>query len=66
MDGHKTSHFEKIEQIKKEKGQTGTFDSNPTAASLFAHLFDPGNLYKYELVLDNEIPTPIFRERNLM
>jgi hypothetical protein len=65
VDGQKT-HFEKIEQIKKEKGQSSAFDSNPTAAALFSHLFGSKNDYKYELVLDNEIPSPIFRERNLV
>jgi hypothetical protein len=65
VDGQKT-HFEKIEQIKKEKGQSSAFDSNPTATALFNHLFGVKNDYKYELVLDNEIPSPIFRERNLV
>jgi len=64
-NGQKT-HIEKIEQIKKDKNQSSAFDSNPTAASLFNHLFGTVNDFRYELVLDNEIPTPIFRERNLV
>jgi len=65
FDGQKTQ-IEKIEQIKKDKSQSGAFDTNPAAANLFNHLFGPKTEYKYELVLDSEIPSPIFRERNLM
>jgi len=59
-------HLEKIEQIKKDKNQSSAFDSNPTGSALFNHLFGSINDYRYELVLDNDIPAPIFRERNLV
>jgi len=64
-DGQKTQ-LEKIEQIKKDKNQSSAFDSNPTGSALFNHLFGSINDYRYELVLDNDIPAPIFRERNLV
>ena len=66
-DGQQTQ-LEIIEQIKKEKGRSYSFafDSNPTVTSLFNHLFTESEHYKYELVLDNDIPSPIFRERNLV
>jgi len=60
------SQIEKIEQIKEQKKSSGQFDSNPTANNLFKHFFNGPHLYRYELVLDSEIPSPIFRERNLI
>jgi len=58
--------LERIEQIKEEKKHSTQFDSNPTPQALFNHLFGAPNLYKYELILDFELPIPIFRERNLI
>jgi len=60
------SQIEKIEQIKEQKKCSGQFDSNPSASSLYKHFFNGPHVYRYELVLDCEIPTPIFRERNLV
>lgn len=59
------SQLEKIEQLKEQK-KCGNFDSNPTGTALFNHIFSPGHIYTHELVLDGELPNPIFRERNLM
>jgi len=64
-DGQKTQ-IEKIEQIKKDKNQSTAFNSYPIAQSLFKHIFGSINDYRYQLVLDSEIPEPIFRERNLV
>lgn len=58
--------LERIEQIKEEKKHSTSFDNNPTPVMLFNHLFGERIIYRYELVLDCELPTPIFRERNLM
>lgn len=58
--------IEKIEQIKEQKKVSGQFDSNPSSSALFRHLFNGPHIYRYELVLDSEIPSPIFRERNLI
>jgi len=38
---------------------------NPSPSQLFHHLCGNYSRYPYELVLDNEIPHPIFRERNI-
>lgn len=38
---------------------------NPSSIQLFQHLCGSYNKFPYELVLDNEIPHPIFRERNI-
>jgi hypothetical protein len=59
------SQIEKIEQLKEQK-KSGNFDSNPTGTALFNHIFSPGHIYTHELVLDGELPNPIFRERNLI
>lgn len=59
------SQIEKIEQLKEQK-KSGNFDSNPTGTALFNHIFSAGHIYTHELVLDCELPNPIFRERNLI
>jgi hypothetical protein len=64
-EGNK-SQLEKIEQLKEQKKVSGNFDSNPNAQTLFNHFFGTGKIYRYELVLDGELPSPIFRERNLI
>jgi len=51
-----------MEQIKGEQKHI----SNPTAELLFDHIFGTPRVYKYELVLDCELPQPIFRERNIV
>lgn len=60
------SQLEKIEQLKEQKKVSGNFDSNPNPQTLFNHFFGTGKIYRYELVLDGELPSPIFRERNLI
>lgn len=64
-EGNK-SQLEKIEQLKEQKKNSGNFDSNPTPVILFNHFFGTDHIYKYELMLDGELPSPIFRERNLV
>lgn len=64
-DNQKTN-VERIEQLKEEKRKSTTQDNNPTAKALFDHLFGTHCVFKYELVLINEIPNPIFKERNLV
>jgi len=64
-DNQKTN-VERIEQLKEEKKKSTTQDNNPTPKALSEHLFGTHNLYKYELVLVSEIPSPIFKERNLV
>jgi len=64
-EGNK-SQLEKIEQLKEQKKNSGNFDSNPSAQVLFNHFFGTGKIYRYELILDGDLPSPIFRERNLI
>jgi len=64
-EGNK-SQLEKIEQLKEQKKSSGNFDSNPNSQTLLNHFFGTGKIYRYELVLDGELPSPIFRERNLI
>jgi len=54
-----------MEHMKEEERANVPHDNNPVASALFNHLFST-QFYKYELVLDCELPTPIFRERNIM
>jgi len=60
------SQLEKIEQLKEQKKHSSKFDNNPTPSVLFQHFFGSGKTYRYEIVLDNELPSPIFRERNII
>lgn len=60
------SQLEKIEQLKEQKKHSNNFDNNPTPNALFHHFFGSGHIYRYEIVLDSTIPSPIFRERNLI
>jgi hypothetical protein len=64
-EGNK-SQLEKIEQLKEQKKSSVNFDSNPSSQTLHNHFFGTGKIYRYELVLDGELPSPIFRERNLI
>jgi len=54
--------LQRMEQIKGEIRHI----SNPSSENLFEHIFGGPNPYKYELVIDCELPQPIFRERNIM
>jgi hypothetical protein len=63
-DSQKTQ-LERIEKIKEEKKNPSIYNSNPIGEVLFNHLFGAGKIYQYELVLDGELPQPIFRERNI-
>jgi hypothetical protein len=60
------SQLEKIELLKEQKKKSAQFDSNPTPLALSNYFFGNGQIYRYELELQNEIPSPIFRERNLI
>lgn len=57
--------LQRMEHMKEEERANVPHDNNPAGSALFNHLF-PCQFYKYELVLDCDLPTPIFRERNIM
>jgi len=57
--------LQRMEQMNDIDRANTPHDNNPSTQKLFQHLF-PYELYKYELVLDCELPTPIFRERNII
>lgn len=61
----KKTRLENIEKIREEKKNSSAYNSNPISELLFNHLFGSGKLFKYELILDGELPQPIFRERNI-
>jgi len=64
-DDSQKSHLERLEKIQEDKRNSSTYNSNPIATVLFNHLFGNDKIYKYELILDGELPQPIFRERNI-
>ena len=51
--------------MKVEDRANTAHNINPSPTELFQHLI-PSQVYRYELVLDCELPKPIFRERNIM
>ena len=64
-DDSQKSHLERLEKIQEDKRNSSTYNSNPIGPVLFNHLFGSDKIYKYELILDGELPQPIFRERNI-
>lgn len=64
-DDSQKSHLERLEKIQEDKRNSSTYNSNPTSTLLFNHLFGNDKHYRYELILDGELPQPIFRERNI-
>jgi len=54
-----------ISKIQETPINAKTTNYNPNPMQLFQHLCGDYSRYPYELVLENEVPNPIFRERNI-
>mmetsp|Transcript_27920 Transcript_27920/g.32282 ORF Transcript_27920/g.32282 Transcript_27920/m.32282 type:complete len:391 (+) Transcript_27920:33-1205(+) len=59
------SPFERLEKASQNEKHRQRYNSNPSYFELLSHFTNGRTEFPYELVLNAEIPAPVFRERNI-
>lgn len=55
-----------VARIEQAAQEAEHHNSNPTSSMLFNHLFGASKIYRYELVLTNEVPNLLIKDKNLV
>jgi len=55
-----------VTKIQEARMEAEFHNNNPTSTELFNNLFQTNKIYRYSLVLNNVVPNPLLRDKNLV